>query len=45
MNDKDRVITYAESYNEEYGDHAYPLYSGDAGRAAHGVQIILDNAK
>ena len=45
MNDKDRVITYAESYNEEYGDHAYPLYSGDAGRAAHGVQIILNNAK
>ncbi|MBR5233383.1 MAG: hypothetical protein IKW03_04150 [Clostridia bacterium] len=45
MNDKDRVITYAESYNEKFGDHAYPLYSGDAGRAAHGVNIILENAK
>lgn len=45
MNDKDRVITYAESYNEKFGDHAYPLYSGDAGRAAIGVNIILENSK
>jgi len=45
MNDKDRVVTYAKSYNAEFGDHAYPLYSGDAGRAAIGVQEILDKSE
>ncbi len=45
MNDKDRVITYAQSYNEKFGDHKYPLYSGDAGRAAIGVNEILEKAK
>ncbi len=45
MNDKDRVITYVESYNEEYGNHAYPLYNGDAGRAVLGVHYLLEIAK
>ncbi len=45
MNDKDRVITYVESYYEKFGDHKYPLYSGDCGRVVLGIHIILENSK
>lgn len=47
MNDKDRVITYVESYqnNEIFGNHKYPLYSGDCGRVVLGINIILENSK
>lgn len=45
MNDKDGVVTYVKSYNEKFGDHKYPLYSGDAARVSLGIYEILSKAK
>lgn len=44
MNDAASVIEYVKSYNahEDYGTHTYPLYNGDAARAAIGVNIIIE---
>ena len=44
-NDKDGVVTYVKSYNEKFGDHKYPLYSGDAARVSLGIYEILSKAK
>lgn len=45
MNDKDGVVTYVKSYNEKFGDHKYPLYSGDAARVSLGIYEILSKAQ
>lgn len=44
MNDKDSVVTYMQSYQDEFGNHAYPLYSGDSARVALAAHIILEKA-
>lgn len=44
MNDAERIVTYMESYLEEYGDHKYPLYNADAARVALGAHILLEKA-
>lgn len=42
MNDLDRVVTYMQSYQEVFGNHEYPLYSGDAARVALAAHIMLE---
>lgn len=45
MNDTDRVVTYMKSFQEKFGNHNYPLYSGDSARVAIAAHILLEKTK